>query len=788
MADPALGARFLKAKRALFDKKYSRLNKEQREAIYCIHGPLLILAGAGSGKTTVLVHRVTHIVRYGNAYASERIPEDITEQTVETLEKALSFPPEALDGILSAFAEDACPPWAVLCFTFTNKAANEMKERLSATLGEQSADDIHAGTFHSVCLRILRREGERVGLRSGFTIYDTDDTKRLLRDCLAALNIDEKLLSIKTVQNAVSRAKEQLLTVEDYDAEAGGDYKLQMAAKVYREYQKRLLENNAVDFDDIICKTVELLQNHEQVRSYYQHRYKYVCVDEYQDTNHAQFVLISLLSGHYHNVMVIGDDDQSIYAFRGATIENILGFDRMFRDTHTIKLEQNYRSTGNILGAANSVIARNVGRHRKRLWTEQGDGEKVLVKKLETQNLEARYIADEILRASAGGKRPLSDFAVLYRTNAQSQALESAFTRSGLAYRVLSGTRFYDRKEIKDVIAYLCLINNPADNVRLKRVVNEPKRGIGNTSLAAVEQIAQAEGVSMFAVMENASKYIALSRVAPNLAGFVTLIHSLAKLSTNVSLPELFRETIEQSGYHAMLEAGGEAERDRLENVDELISTAVEYEQNNPEATLAGFLEEVALVSDVDQYDRDADAVVMMTIHSAKGLEFPVVFMPGMEDGLFPGHRSMNDASEMEEERRLAYVAITRAKQKLIMTHARERLMFGSTSYNPPSCFIGEIDERYLERAEEPTARQRTDFYTRSAGSTGRTELQRDVFRPRTAPKELFSIGDRVVHASFGAGTVLSVKDMGGDTLYEVAFDTVGTKKMMATYARLRKE
>jgi len=789
MAGTNLGARFLSAKRALFDKKYGFLNREQREAIYTVNGPLLILAGAGSGKTTVLVNRVAHIIRYGNAYYSDAVPADLTEGTVEAIESMVNMPAEALDGVLTSFADGACPPWAILTFTFTNKAANEMKERLTKVLGEECAAEIWAGTFHSVCLRILRRYADYVGLKSGFTIYDTDDSKRLIKDCLSSLNIDEKILPIKNAQNYISRAKDKLCTPAQFEAEAGSDFKLQLIAKVYYEYQKRLGENNAVDFDDIIVKTVELLQYNDEAREYYQRRFKYVCVDEYQDTNYAQFVLTSLLSGTYHNVMVVGDDDQSIYAFRGATIENILGFDKSFTGSRTIKLEQNYRSTGNILGAANSVIANNRGRHGKSLWTDHGEGDKVVLRRLDNQNEEARFIVDEINKLAAEGKS-LSDFAVLYRTNAQSQALEGAFAKSGMAYRILGGTRFFDRKEIKDVIAYLCLINNPSDNVRLKRIINVPKRTIGDTTVSAVEQIAQMEGTSIFDVMERADQYVALARVARKLTAFTSMIRELQSLRDVVGLPELFRETLEQSGYRDMLVLAGEVERDRLENVDELVSTAVEYELSHEESTLAGFLEEVALVADIDGYEADADAVVLMTIHSAKGLEFPVVFLPGLEDGLFPGHRSIGNSTEMEEERRLAYVAITRAKEKLFITHAKQRLMFGQTSYNPLSTFVSEIDDKYLDKPAEPER----SFRSVSGLGTGyqsvaRAEMNKSVgTKPIKASGAAFNPGDEVVHMRFGSGVILSATDMGGDMLYEVAFDDFGTKKLFGSYAKLRKK
>ena len=787
MTESSLGARFLNAKRALFDKKYSFLNENQREAVYTVNGPLLILAGAGSGKTTVLVNRVAHIIKYGNAYFSDYVPDDLAPETVDAIEGAYTLPTEAVGPVLEEFAVSPCKPWEILTFTFTNKAANEMKERLTLALGEEIAGEIWAGTFHSICVRILRRYGDLMGYAPGFTIYDTDDTKRLLRDCLKSLNIDEKILPIKSVQNLISRAKDKLCTPGDFESEAGGDYKLQLVAKVYAEYQKRMEENNVLDFDDIIMKTVFLLENEQSVREYYQRCFKYVCVDEYQDTNYAQFILTKLLSGTYGNVMVVGDDDQSIYSFRGATIENILNFDSEFKGAKVIKLEQNYRSTGNILGAANAVISHNDSRRGKELWTDKGEGKKIILRELDNQNEEARFIANNIMALSGEGKRPLRDFAVLYRTNAQSQALESVFARSGLAYRVLGGMRFYERKEIKDIIAYLCLVNNTDDNLRLKRIINEPKRGIGATTVDVIEQISVSEGISMFKVMENCENYTALSRSTSKLKEFVTLINKLIYIKERESLPVLFRATIEKSGYQAMLIAGGEAERDRLENTEELISSAVEYEQNNEEANLSDFLEEIALVSDVDNYDANADAVTLMTIHSAKGLEFPVVFLPGLEEGLFPGFRTIGDAKETEEERRLAYVAITRAKQILYITHAYSRLLYGNTTYNPLSRFVTEIPDEYLDKEDVPI--KKTAFggvrNTASFANESMREFKKTVTPER---KEIvsFKCGDRVKHMKFGEGTVLSANPMGGDILYEVAFDEFGTKKLMGTYARLK--
>ncbi len=795
----ALGERYLAAKRQLFDRMYGFMNEKQREAVYAVNGPLLILAGAGTGKTTVLVNRIAHIIRYGNAYYDAEVPADITEGTVAALEQSKDFPAEQLQDLCDSFAVSPCPPWAVLTITFTNKAANEMKERLARVIGEKSTE-IWAGTFHSICVRILRRYGERIGYRSGFTIYDTDDCKKVILECMKQLNIDDKQLQPRTVMNAISRAKDQLQTPEDFMNEAGQDLRLSQIASIYELYQKRLTDGNAVDFDDIIMQTVRLLRDEEDVRSYYQNLFRYVCVDEYQDTNHAQFILTVLLSGRHRNLMVVGDDDQSIYKFRGATIENILHFDETYTDANIIKLEQNYRSTSNILNAANSVIRNNFGRRGKELWCQAGEGEKIVVRKMENQTDEARYIINKIAEQVIKEKRKYSDFAVLYRVNAQSSYLENVFAKSGIPYRLLGGTRFYERKEVKDIIAYLCIINNHADNLRLKRIINEPKRKIGETTLTALENIAAYEDVTMLDAMRNAENYPTLAKSVGKLHEFVAMIDRLTELSQTTDLGELLNAVLDQTGYMAMLEAAGITEIDRVQNAKELVSNAVAYSEANPEATLSGFLEEVALVSDVDNYDENADAVVLMTIHSAKGLEFPVVFLPGMEEGLFPSIQSAMNPEELEEERRLAYVAITRAKSRLYCLHARERLIYGTTNFNQKSRFLDEIPAEYitvdmrksiLKQAEEAAAAQGKPVERRKKTIVMSKEFYRESDLSsqvgRTQGYDRFTVGDKVSHFNFGEGVILSVKEMGADILYEIAFDKVGTKKLMATYAKLRK-
>lgn len=788
---------FLSAKRRLFDKIYDNLNDMQRQAVYTINGPLLILAGAGSGKTTVLVNRIAYMIRYGNAYNTDTVPDGITEADIKELQDALSLPKEDAEAVLDKYAENRIPAWSILSITFTNKAANEMKQRLEKKVGADNAAEIWSGTFHSICMRLLRRYGERIGYPSGFTIYDTDDQKKLLSAILKDTNTDEKMYSPKAAISYISASKDKLMTPQDC-AEAATDFRTSKYAEIYKEYQKRLIAANALDFDDIIMQTVRLLREDDEVLSYCQNRFKYVCVDEYQDTNHAQFVLTSLISGKYRNLMVVGDDDQSIYRFRGADIENILNFDREISDAKVIKLEQNYRSTKPILDAANAIIKNNQGRHGKNLWTDKTEGSPVSLRRLDTQNDEARYIVDTITELKRTEGRSLSDFAILYRMNAMSNNLEGAFSRSGLPYRILGGLRFYERKEIKDILAYLCVINNTSDNLRLKRIINEPRRKIGDSTVNAVEELALHYGKSMFSVMQNALSYPVLSKVAPKLIEFTSLILGLRDISEAETLDVLIDKVLDLTGYRAMLKAAGDEGETRLENVNELISNAVEYTATHEEASLSNFLEEVALVSDIDNYDPEAEAVVMMTVHSAKGLEFPVVFLPGLEEGIFPSQLSTYDPQELEEERRLAYVAVTRAKEKLYITHTKERLLYGKSQYNKLSRFVTEIPEDLFDAApeKEPPARRASDIMISSSKPKPRIagEMLKKPFSPggvtpgyAQAKAEQFTAGDAVEHPVFGVGIILSAKAVGPDTMYEIAFDNVGTKKMMGTYAKIKR-
>ena len=796
---------FIKAKRALFDKVYSEfLNPEQRRAVFTIDGPVLVLAGAGSGKTTVLVNRVAYIIKYGNAYYSDYLPEGVDADTVEALKLACDMPAEAISEILPQFITSPCPPWSVLAITFTNKAAGEIKNRLLDVFGDADiAKSVWAGTFHSICLRMLRKWYDRVGLKEGFSIYDTDDKKRMIALCMKELEIDEKRLANKAIASAISICKDKLEGPEDM--EITRDPRSRDIRSVYELYQKKMRINNAVDFDDIIMMCVELLQNNPDVLEYYQNKFRYVLVDEYQDTNYAQFVLTKLLADGRRNIMVVGDDDQSIYRFRGATIENILNFDTTYPDATVVKLEQNYRSTANILAAANAVISHNRDRHQKSLWCAKGDGEKITVKEAQDQNDEGRYIVDKVIKGVRIDGRKYSDFAVLYRVNALGRALQTAFTKSGVPFRVIGDMGFYDRKEVKDMVAYLSVVSYSGDNLRLKRIINEPKRKIGAATVEAIESLANANGLSMYNIIERIDEYPVLAKSKEKLTSFVALIEDVKSSCTLPS--EMLTALFEKSGYHDMLKAEGFEGEGKIENVNELITAALEYEkrvsESDEEPTLTGFLEEVFLISDVDKYDENADAVVLMTVHAAKGLEFPVVFLAGMEDGIFPSEQDRENDSEMSEERRLAYVAITRAKEMLYISYAKERMMYGRTLYGRLSCFVRdelpvELTVRDVPRREPP---KRTSYFSPYRENTGAPtvasgELSR---RPsvtgfdankRGAEKfgvEKLGVGDRVSHAMFGEGSILSTRDMGGDVLYEVRFDNGQTKKLMATFAKLKK-
>ena len=773
-------------RRQVMEKEFSRMNPMQREAVFTTEGPLLILAGAGSGKTTVLVNRIANIVKYGCAYGAREFSVSLTEEEIRMLEEYRDGTQEYTDEIADLLAVRPAKPWQILAITFTNTAAGELKERLEAMLGPDG-QDIWASTFHSTCARILRRDGESIGYTSHFTIYDTDDSKRVMKECQRLLNIDDKMLSHKTLLHEISHAKDSLISPEDYLNDAGDDVRLRKIGEAYRLYEKLLRDADAMDFDDMIVNTVKLLEENEEVRTRYQNRFRYVMVDEYQDTNHAQYRLTSLLAGGSGNLCVVGDDDQSIYRFRGATIENILSFEEQYHKAKVIRLEQNYRSTQNILDAANAVISHNTERKGKNLWTANGPGEKIVVDNAFDEQEESTFIADTIMDSVKGGRK-WSDHAVLYRMNAQSNAIERTFVRMGVPYRVIGGHRFYERKEIRDALAYLSVISNPADNIRLRRIINEPKRGIGATTINHAAQIAAGLGLSLYEVISHADEYEQLVRAAPRLRAFTQIIDGLAEAAEELPLNELFEKAMRDTGYLDSLALDRETYQDRLENIQELSSNLLRYSEDNEEGDLNGFLEEVALMTDIDNYNEEADTVVLMTLHSAKGLEFPVVFIPGMERGIFPGIQSLYSASEMEEERRLAYVGITRAKERLYLTHARTRMLYGSTSHNAPSPFLEEIPEGLVEEKRKVTLSQQKPSVQRAAKPKKTFDHSFGPAAPKpSAPAGSYRVGDTVGHKLFGTGVVLSAQPMGNDTLLEIAFEKAGTKKLMANFARLTK-
>ncbi len=797
---------FLSLRQAVIKKYFGNMNDRQFEAVTTVNGPLLVLAGAGSGKTTVLVNRILNLVKFGDGFNSSFIP-DYTDGAVRIGEDYINgIEDDIPDGI---FSVNPVKPWNILAITFTNKAAGELKERISAKLGD-CADDIWAGTFHSVCGKILRRNAERIGYSSHFTIYDTDDQRRVMKELMKQHNIDDKFIPHKSVISAISSAKDKLISPEEYAASVGIDFRQKTIAQLYSLYQKKLKSADAMDFDDMIVNTVKLLDENSDVLEYYTGKFRYCLVDEYQDTNHAQYVLVSLLASAHNNICVVGDDDQSIYRFRGATIENILNFEDEYRNAKTIRLEQNYRSTSNILNAANSVISNNKGRKGKNLWTDNGDGEKITVYTAPDEREEARYVADLILENVRAGAK-YSDHAVLYRMNAQSNAMESVFARSGISYKIIGGLRFYDRKEIKDVLAYLQLINNNADDLRLRRIINEPKRGIGDTTVSHANEISMGLGVSLFEVMKHADEYAALSRSASRIKSFCDIIDDLTEKASQMALSDLFEEMLIKTGYTDALVAEGEEAADRLDNVKEFASTIAQYELENDEPTLSDFLEQIALVSDIDSLDEEADKVVMLTVHSAKGLEFKNVFLVGMEEGIFPGNQSIyGGIEEIEEERRLAYVAITRAKKKLVITNTSMRMMFGSTTRNMPSRFLKEIDGDLCEcegsfssvNSESSFAfggqssTRYSSYYSGNTISSGARPVSKTssftnsyTSKPKVEDNNAalcqYTVGQQVNHKTFGDGVILSVTPVGGDTMLEIAFDKVGTKKIMANYAKL---
>lgn len=771
---------FINLRKQVIKKYFSNMNDRQFEAVTTVEGPVLVLAGAGSGKTTVLVNRILNLVKFGNGYYSNFVS-DVTEDDIKAgtdyLEGKTDFIPNGIFGV------NEVKPWNILAITFTNKAAGELKERIAAKLGDD-AQDIWAGTFHSVCGKILRRYASLLGFTSHFTVYDTDDQRRLMKDIMKSNNIDEKFVPHKYVLAEISSFKDKLITPEECEAAAGIDYRKKTVAQLYKHYQTRLKNADAMDFDDMINYTVRLFEENGDVLEYYQNKFRYVCVDEYQDTNYAQYVLVSLLASGKNNICVVGDDDQSIYRFRGATIENILNFEDEYRGAKTIRLEQNYRSTSTILNAANNVIANNKGRKGKTLWTDNGDGEKITVHTAYDEREEARFVAESILEnVKKGGK--YSDNAVLYRMNAQSNTLENVFIRSGIAYKIIGGTRFYDRKEIKDVLAYLHLINNTKDDIRLRRIINVPKRSIGDTTVNHAAEIAGELGVSVYDVLKRADEFAALSRASAKIKHFCDIIDNLCDFAEDNSISDLFQEVIEKTGYEMMLENDGEEGKERLQNVKELASNIAQYELETETPSLSEFLEEIALISDIDSLDNDSDRVILMTIHSAKGLEFPNVYLVGLEEGIFPGNQSIyGGESEIEEERRLAYVAITRAKKNLTITNTQSRILFGCTTRNLPSRFLKEIPPELCENTGVTVKFSEVKIPTNSFTATQSSRKSSFASTSKTNNVN-YSVGARVEHKTFGKGMIIKATPIGNDTLLEIAFDNVGTKKIMAGFAKL---
>lgn len=737
---------------------YDTLNAEQREAVFHTEGPLLILAGAGSGKTRVLTHRIAYLIE----------------------EKGIN-------------------PWNILAITFTNKAAGEMRERVDDIVGFGS-ESIWVSTFHSTCVRILRRHIDRLGYDNNFTIYDSDDQKTLMKDVCKLLQIDTKTYRERMILSAISSAKDEMVTPEEYELNAYGDFSKKKIAEAYKEYERQLKANNALDFDDLLVKTVQLFQTQPEILEYYQDRFRYIMVDEYQDTNTVQFKLISLLAAKYKNLCVVGDDDQSIYKFRGANIQNILSFEKEFEHTKVIKLEQNYRSTSTILDAANAVIKNNVGRKAKSLWTENGEGEKIQFRQFDTAYDEAEYIVGDIRERVDNGKAAYCDHAVLYRTNAQSRLFEEKMITANIPYKIVGGVNFYARKEIKDLLAYLKTIDNGKDDLAVRRIINVPKRGIGLTTVNRITEAAQQRGISFYEALCSADLVPGLGRSISKLESFAAMIEYFRKEAEHLSITELMEEILTETGYVEELKAEGEEEaKVRLQNIDEFLNKIAAYEESCEEElpTLSGFLEEVALVADIDSLDEESDYVVLMTLHSAKGLEFPYVYLAGMEDGIFPSYMTItaDDPTELEEERRLCYVGITRAKKELSMTCARRRMIRGETQYNKMSRFLKEVPPQLLstgkivEKEELELPKQNAYVQAKQSFQAKPFMISKPVqqFGVKSGEGLSYGVGDRVRHMKFGEGTVTAITEGGRDYEVSVDFDSAGTKKMFASFAKLQK-
>jgi len=777
----------IELKRAALNHYFQNLNTPQQQAVFHVNGPVLVLAGAGSGKTTAMIHRIVQMIHFGDGWVQANA--SITKEDAAYLKDYIADKqPADLERLCSILAVQPIQPWHILAITFTNKAANELRSRLLQAIGEECASMLHASTFHSACVRILRRSISKLGYDSNFTIYDTDDSQRLMKSCIADADVSEKQFPPRAVLTEISLAKDRMCSPEYFCIEAGSDYRKMVIGKLYKEYQNRLKSANALDFDDLIYKTVELLESFPEELEYYQNRFRYIMVDEYQDTNHAQFRLVQLLSQKHQNLCVVGDDDQSIYRFRGATIENILNFEKQFQNAVVIRLEQNYRSTKTILEAANDVIAHNAGRKEKTLWTDLEDGKKIIWYKAVDETDESRFVAEKIAKEVQNGAS-YQDFAVLYRMNAQSNNIERMFVKEKIPYHIYGGTRFYDRKEIKDVLAYMTILYNPFDMVRFKRIVNEPKRGIGDATMEMLENITRDLGISPIDVMRDSETYPVLSKKVAHLKKFALMVDELTDAVKTMQLDEFFDLLLQKTGYADYLKNMGEEGKIRLENVQELKSNILKYMKESELPSLENFLEEVSLYADAEQTETAPDTVSMMTIHAAKGLEFKTVFLIGMEENIFPSARSINslDENDLEEERRLAYVAITRAKKQLCVSTTDRRMLFGMTTSNPRSRFLGEIQGNCMEQVQSKknvAAGTRKVEMVQSISLQQQLASRRNHHPQKTAAKSVnYSVGARVRHKIFGEGTILSVTDMANDSMLEIGFDQVGTKKVMANFA-----
>jgi len=819
--------RFLSLRKKYIEREFGNLNREQREAALTCSGAVLVLAGAGSGKTTVIVNRIMNLLRFGDAYESKAVWPQPGQKEVEELETVLKNGGELSPELEPMLRSGNLKPWNILAITFTNKAAAQLKDRIVSKVGEDG-NDVFASTFHSACVRFLRRDAQRLGWPQSFTIYDSDDSERVIKDVCKALGVNDKFYPPRMLASRFSVIKDYMMTPDEYRNSHLMNPETDTVLRVYSEYQRRLKEAGAFDFDDLIYFTVKLLEDNPDIRQYYHSRFRYIMVDEYQDTSHAQYRLVKLLTNESNNVFAVGDDDQSIYSFRGANIENILRFEKDFAPATVIRLEQNYRSTGNILNSANSLIRHNTERKGKELWTDKGDGEKVEVRLCDDEMSEAAFIAQELMKHSKQGV-PFSAHAVLYRTNAQSNAFESYFMRTGVPYKIVGSLRFYDRAEIKDVMSYMTIVSQPSDNLRLKRIINKPSRKIGNTTVDNIEQIAGGLGISMMEVMANASDFPALSRALPAINAFMGIYRKLCDTYAEETLGDFTEKLLDITGYRQMLMEPGSDNESRLENVNEFISTVRLYEKDNPDGDLGAFLEELALFSNMDNYDENDDRVSLMTIHSAKGLEFDYVYLVGMEEGLFPSEMSAREGG-IEEERRLAYVGMTRARKELHLTRAEVRMLYGYTRRNSGSRFLDEIDPEFVQEVSIPRKKNtyldseygRANSFINSqnfgqarekktntrpvrgfgsvkqtapvadsgfAGKSGSGTAQMSSvpLRPDPAEAMSYTAGDIVEHRMFGKGRVISVKSVGNDLLVEINFDSCGRKKAMARYAPMRK-